>query len=146
MVKNTQIRHFWSQIWVFLFPRKILKLGKIEGPDFKFDNSFLKFLPKNTQIKHFFVPNLAIFFFFSQDVAVRQIRGYWLQTWQHYFQSPAKKYPNQTFSFVHQTLQRHKYFTYDIIFFKSQPKITQMLNFPLETQRLLLFKWNFEWN
>ena len=41
LVKNTQIRHFWSQIYIFLFLHKILQLGKFECADFKYDNSFL---------------------------------------------------------------------------------------------------------
>ena len=30
-----------------------LQLNKSEGVDFKYDKSFLKFQPKNTQVKHF---------------------------------------------------------------------------------------------
>ena len=51
--------HFWSkipkfgiflsQILAFLFLHKILQLDKLEGIDFKYNNSFLKFCRKNTQ-------------------------------------------------------------------------------------------------
>ena len=52
LVKNTQIRHFQSQIQAFLFLRKIQELDKFEGADFKYDNIFFKFQHKNTQIRH----------------------------------------------------------------------------------------------
>ena len=71
--KNTQIRHFWSQIQVFLFFRKILQLDKFEGADFKYDNSIFKilaqkypnkaFLVKNSQIRHFWFQIQAFLFF-----------------------------------------------------------------------------------
>ena len=51
--KNTQIRHFWSQIQTFSFFPEILQFDKFKGADFKYDNRFLKFLPQNTQISHF---------------------------------------------------------------------------------------------
>ena len=51
--KNTQIRHFWSEIYAFLFFHKILRLGKLKGADFKYDKIIFKFQPENTQIKHF---------------------------------------------------------------------------------------------
>ena len=38
--KNIQIRHFWSQIKIFMFFRKILQVDKFKNADFKFDNSF----------------------------------------------------------------------------------------------------------
>ena len=41
---------------VVIFNASILnffKMWKIEGADFKYDNSFLKFLPKNTQMRYF---------------------------------------------------------------------------------------------
>ena len=53
LLKNTQIRHFWSQIQAFLFLHKILQFHQIEGADFKYDNSFLKFQPFLSQIQTF---------------------------------------------------------------------------------------------
>ena len=38
--KNTQIRHFWSQIYGFLFLHQTFQLEKFGGVDFKFDKSF----------------------------------------------------------------------------------------------------------
>ena len=45
--------HFLSQILDFLLLHKNLRLDKFGSFDFKYDNSFLKFQPKNTQIRHF---------------------------------------------------------------------------------------------
>ena len=64
LVKNTQIRHFWFQIYAFWVFHEILQIDKFEGVDFKYDNSFSKileqkypnkkaFLVKNTQLRHF---------------------------------------------------------------------------------------------
>ena len=70
--KNTQIRHFWSQIWAFFVLRKILQLDKFEGADFKYDNSFFKILALKYPNKTFLVPNVGIFVF-SQNFAIRHI-------------------------------------------------------------------------
>ena len=51
--KNTQIKHFWSQIQRFLFFHEILQLDKFKGADFKCDNGFFEFQSEITQIKHF---------------------------------------------------------------------------------------------
>ena len=40
--KNTQIRHFWIQIY---FSHKTLHFDKFEGADFKYDNIFFQTLP-----------------------------------------------------------------------------------------------------
>ena len=48
LVKNTQIIHFWFQIYAFLFFCEILQLDKFEVADFKYDNIVFKFQPKNT--------------------------------------------------------------------------------------------------
>ena len=60
----------------------MLMFDKFEGTDFKYDNKFLKFLPKNTQIwnKTFLIPNLDIFVFL-QDFANWQIWVCWFQIW-----------------------------------------------------------------
>ena len=62
--KNTQIRHFWSQIQAFLFFREILQLDKFEGADFKYDNIVFKFQPKNTKMRHIW-SQIQAFLFFS---------------------------------------------------------------------------------
>ena len=119
--------------------------------DFKYDNSFLEFLPKNTQISHLLVPNLGIFIF-SQDFTIRRIWGYWFQIWQYYFQIPAPKYPNQAFLvpnlrilFLHLTLLQGKFrnadLKYDNVFSNSSQKYPNT-KFYLKTQQFLLFKWN----
>ena len=46
--------------------------------------------------KALLVPNLEIFVF-SQNFAIRQIRGDWFQIQQHYFQIATQKYPNKVF-------------------------------------------------
>ena len=51
--KETQIRHFWLKVEGFLFFYKTLKIGKFEGGDFKYDNSFLRFYQKDTQMSYF---------------------------------------------------------------------------------------------
>ena len=74
LVKNTQKWHFWSQIQAFLFLHKILELGKLEGTDFKYVNSFFKILAQKYPNKAFLVPNLVIFLFL-RNFAIRQIGG-----------------------------------------------------------------------
>ena len=51
--KDTQRKHFWSQILGILFYPEILQLDKFEGFDFKYDNVNFNFQPKNSKIKHF---------------------------------------------------------------------------------------------
>ena len=51
--QNTQIGHLWFQILEFLFLRETLQLDKFEGVNFKYENSFFKFLSKITQKKDF---------------------------------------------------------------------------------------------
>ena len=48
--------------------------NKFEGADFKYDNSFLNFYPKNTRIRHFWF-QIQTFFDFLQNFAIRQIRA-----------------------------------------------------------------------
>ena len=55
----------------FFFFNKILHLGQLEGEDFKYDKSFLKYYLKNTHIRRF-VQN-SDFFVFLQNFAIRQI-------------------------------------------------------------------------
>ena len=77
---------------------------------------FLKFLPKNTQRRHFLVKNT-------------QIRHFWSQI--------------QAFLFFREILQSHKFegadFKYHNIVFKFQPKITQIRCFWSQIQAFLFF-------
>ena len=61
----------------FCFFTKILQFRKFEDASFKYDNSFLKFQSKKTQLRHFwqtfFLSNLGIFLFL-QKFAITQIR------------------------------------------------------------------------
>ena len=52
LAKNTQIGHFWSQIFAFLFFLQTFPLGKFEGVDFKYSDIVLKWLPKYTKMRH----------------------------------------------------------------------------------------------
>ena len=47
---------------------------KLEGADFKFDNSFFKLQPKNTQIKYFW-PQIYEFSILKKKFTIRKIRG-----------------------------------------------------------------------
>ena len=72
--KVTQVRHFWSQTQKFLFFCKILQLGKIEGADFKYGNSFFKFQPKSTQLRHFW-SQIQTFLFFCKILQLEKLQG-----------------------------------------------------------------------
>ena len=52
LIKNTQQGIFSPNLCIFVFSQN-LQIYKFEGADFKYDNSFLKFQPKSTQIRHF---------------------------------------------------------------------------------------------
>ena len=52
-LKNTQIRHFWSQILAFLFSHEVLQLDRFEGADFKFCNSFFKIPVQQDRFENF---------------------------------------------------------------------------------------------
>ena len=88
--KNTQIRHFRSQIEAFLFFREILKIGKFEGANLKSGNSFFKILAQNYPNKVFLVPNFGVFVFL-QNFAIRQIRGSLFQIREYNLQSKNTK-------------------------------------------------------
>ena len=55
-----------------LFLPVILQLGRVERVDFKYDNNFLKFQPKNSQIKALLIENLRTFIL-APTFAVTQI-------------------------------------------------------------------------
>ena len=150
LAKNTQMRYFWSQIQPFLLFHEILQLDQFEDADFKFDNSFFKFYPKNSPYKVFWVPNLSIFCFFWRNFAIRQNRGCWFQISRWFFKILAQKYsnktflvPNQEFSLFHEISQLYQfegaYFKYDKNMLKFDPKNTQILHFWSQFKRCLFF-------
>ena len=57
LTQNTQIRHFWSQIYAFLFFRENLQIGIFEGADFKSNNSFFLILAQKYPNNGFLVKN-----------------------------------------------------------------------------------------
>ena len=52
---------------------QLLQLGKFDGTDFQYDNTFLTFITPKYPIKEFRVPNLGIFVFL-QNFTIRQTR------------------------------------------------------------------------
>ena len=44
---------FGTRLLKFYFCTKVRIFGKFEGANFKYDNNFLKLLPKNTQVRKF---------------------------------------------------------------------------------------------
>ena len=139
LVKNTQIRHCWSQIEAFLFLHKILQLDKFEGADFKYGNSFLNFQPKNIQNHTFLVSNLDIFVF-SRNLPSGEYEGADFKYDNNFFQIPAQKHQNKAFLvpnlkilILHQTLQQDQIegadLKHDNNIFKLQPRNTQIRHF-----------------
>ena len=117
-----------------LFLRKILQLDKFEGANFRYENSFLKFQPENTQIRHFWSKMQAFSLFheilqlgksegadskydniiFKFQPKTTQVRLFWSQI--------------QVFLVLRKVLQLDKFvdadLNYDDSFFKnSRPKI-----------------------
>ena len=84
---------------------------KVEGADFKYDNSFFKFQFKS---KTFLVPN-SIFSLLTWNLAFWHARGCWFQIWQQFFQtSPWNTQIRQFWSwalrfFLHETLRFLKF-------------------------------------
>ena len=58
-----------------MFFRKILQIDNFEDADFKYDNSFLKFLPKKYPNQAFLVPNSGIFVFVSEILQTDKFEG-----------------------------------------------------------------------
>ena len=65
--------HFDQILRAFIFPR-ILQIYKFEGADFKYGNSFLKFQPKNTKIKHFW-SRIQLFSFLCENLQIGKFEG-----------------------------------------------------------------------
>ena len=81
--ENTQIRHFWSQIGTLFFLNEYLHFDKLEGVNFKYDNSFLN-CSLNIPIKAFLVSSLSIFIFCTK-LYTRKLRQYQFQMWQELY-------------------------------------------------------------
>ena len=96
---------FWSQIQAFLFLHQILQLGKFEGCDFKYDNSFLKLQPKKYPNKASFVPNLGIFVF-REILQLDKFKGADFKYDNIIFKILAQKFPTTAF-LVKNTKLRH---------------------------------------
>ena len=74
--KNTQIRHFWFQIYVFFcFFCKILQLGKFDGAVLKYDQCCFQIPAQKYLNKAFLVPNLGIFVFFGKVLQLDKFDG-----------------------------------------------------------------------
>ena len=64
----------FSSKFIFFFFCKILQLDKVEGADFKYDNSFFKFQPKNTQISYLW-SQIEAFLFFHKILQLDKFEG-----------------------------------------------------------------------
>ena len=91
-----ELKHFQSQIQIFLFFYKSLQLDKVEGAGFKYDKIFLDFLPKNTQIRYSF-SQIQAFLFFCKVLQVDKLDGADFKYDNCIFLIPVQKYPNQAF-------------------------------------------------
>ena len=122
---------------------------------------FLKFLSKNTQIRHFWskIPKNGIFgpkfghFFFWKFCKLDKCEGadFKYDNIIFKFQSKNTKIRHswsqiQAFSFLHQTLQQDKFddadFKYDINVFKFQPQNTEIWHFWSQISEFLFFAQN----
>ena len=84
--KNTQITHFWVQIYACLFFCQIFLVDKFEGVDFKYDNAVFKFQLQNICVLSGVSGPKFRHFGFSSNFANRQIWGCLFQIWQDCFQ------------------------------------------------------------
>ena len=106
----------WSQILAFWLVHKILQLGKFKGSDFKYENSFFKYIAQKYSNQAFLVKNTKKWHFWSQF---------------------------QAFLFLHKVWQLDRGagadFKYDNSFPKLYPKNTQIKHFSSEIQAILFF-------
>ena len=96
LFKNTQIRHFWSQIQAFLFFGEILQLDQFKGVDLKYGNIAFKFQPHNTQVRHFW-SQVQAFLFFREILQIDKYEGADFKYGNSFSKNPAQKYPNKAF-------------------------------------------------
>ena len=73
-----------------------MELDKFEGTVFKYDNTFLKYYQKNTQITHIWSQIYALLFVFKVWQFVKS-EGADFKYGNNYFQSLPQKYPNKSF-------------------------------------------------
>ena len=142
------------------FFREVLQIDKFEDADFKYYNSFLKFQPKNSQIRHF-GPKARDFDFFAKFFNLTNSKLLISNMTKVFFKILVQKYQNrvflfkntqirpfwfqfQTFSLFHDILQLDKFegadFKYGNIAFKFQPKNTQIRHFWSRIQAFLFFR------
>ena len=77
-----------------------MQLDKFVRADFKYENSFLKFKPKNTQIKYFGWERIRfffLFFFFCKILKLEKFECADLKYDNSFFKIQSKKYPNKAF-------------------------------------------------
>ena len=101
--KNTQGRHFLSQIQAFSLFQDILQLDKFEGADFKLDNIFFQ-IPAQKYPNHTFLVQNLDFFFSSQNLQLDKSEGVDFKYDNSFFQPPAQKYQNKAFLARHLTI------------------------------------------
>ena len=63
LVKNTQIKHFWSQTLAFFVSRQNSAIRQIRGSSFQIRQQFFKILVPKYPFKELFIQNLGIFVF-----------------------------------------------------------------------------------
>ena len=63
LVKNTQIKHFWSQTQAFSVSRQNSAIRQIRGSSFQIRQQFFKILVPKYPFKELFIQNLGIFVF-----------------------------------------------------------------------------------
>ena len=63
LVKNTQIKHFWSQTQAFFVFRQNSAIRQIRGSSFQIRQQFFKILVPKYPFKELFIQNLGIFVF-----------------------------------------------------------------------------------
>ena len=88
--KNTQITHFWSQIYTVLYFCKILQFDKAVGAEIKYGNNYFESLLQKYLNKAFLFGNFGIFVF-SEKFGIRQIWGRCFQIWQYSWKFVPKK-------------------------------------------------------
>ena len=77
------------KVRIFIFHQN-LRLNKLVGVHFKYDNGFFEFQSKNIQIKHFFVVNLTILLFLHETSHIEKFEGTDFDNGNSFFQIPAK--------------------------------------------------------
>ena len=93
-LKNTQVRHFRSQTWRFLFLNQTLHKYKFEEAYFKYDNSIFKYQPQIRK-SSIFGPKLRIFVF-SRILQLDKF-GVLISNMTILFSNSSPKYPNKIF-------------------------------------------------